>query len=296
VIYGSSAGQQHSEVLRSLRDRGRAGTDDSLVYIEWCAQTGPCGQPGCTHVVGSRRCVLDDEERWQQANPAMGKRINVAFVRKERRALTPEEFARERLGWWDDPVGLVPITAKQWQSAVVVRDKPQGVPVFFINVTPGMRSASIGVAVRENDITHVELADHRHGTEWLAARCAELRDNNDDDAVFTVWAAGAVGSMLPDLESVGIKPELFSTQDMGKACGHLQKAIADKSFTHSGDELLSMAIAGAAARDMGEGLWLWDRRKSTADIGPLWAITGALWGHAIHGPDRSPVPMFYFAS
>jgi phage terminase large subunit-like protein len=297
VIYASSAGQEHSDVLRSIRDRGRAGNDPSLTYLEWCAPPGQCGTTACTHALHSPRCVLDDETRWQQANPAMGRRISVSFIRAERRAMAaaPDEFARERLGWWDDPVGMVPISAKGFAALILERDKPNGTPVFFINVAPGMRSASIGVAVRQDDITHVELADHRTGTDWLPQRCKELADNTDEDAVFTAWSAGAVGSMLPDLEAVGIKPELFSTHDMGRACGHLQKAVRDKTLTHSGDPLLLMALAGAAARDMGEGLWLWDRKKSTADISPLWALTGALWGNAIYGPDRSPVPQFYIA-
>jgi hypothetical protein len=40
---------------------------------------------------------------WQRANPAIGKRITVEYVTKERRSLPPREFARERMGWWDPP-------------------------------------------------------------------------------------------------------------------------------------------------------------------------------------------------
>jgi hypothetical protein len=37
VLYGSSAGQATSEVLRDMRDRGRRGGDPTLGYLEYCA-------------------------------------------------------------------------------------------------------------------------------------------------------------------------------------------------------------------------------------------------------------------
>jgi phage terminase large subunit-like protein len=82
--------------------------------------------------------------------------------------------------------------------------------------------------------------------------------------------------LLPALKDRGIKPELFTNQDMGRACGHLQKLVADKAVAHSGDQLFAMALAVAVKRDIGDDLWTWSRRKS-GDISPLVAVTGAAW-------------------
>ena len=103
VRYGSSAGLRESEVLRMIRDRGRAGGDPSLVYVEWSTEPGQCGRPECDHKPGTRDCQLDDVAMWHAANPALGRRISVDYLSAERRALPPKEFARERLGWWEDP-------------------------------------------------------------------------------------------------------------------------------------------------------------------------------------------------
>lgn len=42
VLYGSSAGLSHSDVLRAIRNRGRSGRSARLAYIEWCAPRGGC--------------------------------------------------------------------------------------------------------------------------------------------------------------------------------------------------------------------------------------------------------------
>jgi len=103
LVYGSSAGQVQSGYLRGIRDRGRAGDDPRLCYLEWCDDLGgECEHPVCDHAVTRPGCRLDDERRWIRANPALGRRISFDFVRAERRAMPPAEFARELLGWWDE--------------------------------------------------------------------------------------------------------------------------------------------------------------------------------------------------
>jgi hypothetical protein len=113
VLYASSAGLWHSEVLRGIRDRGRKGSR-RLVYVEWC-DTGSCADVWCNHEVDTEGCRLDSEEAWRAANPAIDRRITIDYIRSERAALPPEEFARERLGWWDDPAAMVAaVQMDQW--------------------------------------------------------------------------------------------------------------------------------------------------------------------------------------
>lgn len=299
VIYGSSAGQDHSAVLRSLRDRGRIGDDPSLVYIEWCAPGSwdepPC-QVGfsCNHVRGIPGCALDNQEYWRAANPTYGRRIPHNFIAAERRALPPAEFARERLGWWDNPAtGLQPIDPATWATCKSDGSVyAQGHVAFCVDVAYGMRSAAIGVAYFQNGgLPHVELADQRAGTDWVIARCLELRDRYPR-ALFGGFTNHAVGALTPELTAVGIELEKMNDTDMGRACGHIQKLVPG-GMTHSGDPLLTVAIGGAVKREIGEGLWSWGRRKSVTDISPLVAATGALWLLAQEKPP-APVPSFMF--
>lgn len=287
VLYGSSAGLATSDHLRALRDRGRAGGDPGLVWAEWCAPGG-WNDPGCvrgtdcTHEPGVGGCALDDESRWAAATPALGRRITIEFVRGERRALPPEEFGRERLGWWDLPmVGQQPISPAQWAPLAVPRRRPRNVaPVFFPDVSPGMRSAAIGVAYTVRKRSHVELADHRTGAAWLVGRCAKLAKRYPG-ASWAVDGQGAIGALLPELAEAGIEPVPLGAADMGRACAYLQQLVAEGGLTHSGDDAITAALAGAVKRDVGDGLWAWGRRKSSVDICPVVVVTGALWQLAL---------------
>jgi phage terminase large subunit-like protein len=95
-------------------------------------------------------------------------------------------------------------------------------------------------------------------------------------APFAVLGTGAVTTLLPALAELGVEPESFGASDMGRACGHLQNLVAERTMTHSGDPLFAQALQVAVRRDIGDDLWTWSRRKS-GDISPLVAGTGALW-------------------
>ncbi len=283
IIYTSSAGLGHSHVLRGVRDRGRAGGDPSLCWLEWCAT------PARRTPDGEDVYDLDDRTQWARANPGIGIRISESFIEKERRTMAamPEQFARERLGVWDQPEDVgVPIDLDAWRvlDAEPAAEK-LATPVFFIDIKPGMKSAAIAAAARAEGRPHVELADHQPGTAWLPLRVAELRKRHPG-ARFVYDAAGGVPSLLPDLKDA--KPEALTAREMGQACGALEKAVQDGSFTHSPDDLFVTALAGAVRRNVGDGLWAWGRRKSTTDISPLVAATGALWALAVK-PSYDPL-------
>lgn len=285
IIYTSSAGKGDSNVLRAVRDRGRGGGDPSLCWLEWCAS--PSGKD--EH--GKDVYDLDDRAQWQAANPGFGVRISAGFVAKERRAMSsaPERFARERLGVWDEPeFGRSPVAAADWQ-ATAAAGNPSGRPGFFLAMENGMRSTSIGVAALDGDHPHVELADHERGTDWVADRVQELHERHPG-AVFGALAGGPVAALVPELERRGVELELLSTSEAGQACGHLQKLVSGRGLTHADDLLLTVALAGAVPRDVGQGLWCWDWRKSSGNIAPLVAVTGALWLLEKHRGDKSSEP------
>jgi hypothetical protein len=280
IIYTSSAGLGHSHVLRGVRDRGRAGGDPSLCWLEWCAS------PASRSPDGEDVYDLDDREQWARANPGKGIRITEGFIEKERRTMAamPEQFARERLGVWDKPDDLtIPVDLDAWNRLdATPAVESLGTPVFFIDIQPGMKSAAIATAsVGLDGRRHVELADHRPGAEWLLLRVADLARKHRG-ARFLFDSTGQVPSLLPDIVTAarGVQPEGLTAREMGQACGALEQGVKAGSLTHSPDDLFVSALAGAVRRDVGDGLWAWGRRKSTTDISPLVAATGALWALA----------------
>lgn len=291
INYASSAGKLDSDHLRKLRDRGRRGGDPSLIYIEWCAP-GSWEDPGCDlgqecpHEYGTSGCSLDDETRWRAANHAIGRgRITIEFVRAERRALPAREFGRERLGWHDDPVGVVELL-KQWLTCTDETSAPASRPVFMIEAAPNSRSAAIVAAMlTPYGRPHIEVVAHRPGVLWVPEAADELKSHDPLDWI--VDPAGPAGALLPKLADKGIEPRLMSSRDMGQACEAFATAVRDVGLVHLNDPTIRRALKGAGKQDAGDGLWKWVRRKSDADITTLIGATGAFWGLSVVPP---PVP------
>ena len=83
VWYTSTAGNPGSVQLGRVRERGVNGGGGSLAFMEWSADE-----------LGYDPASPAD---WARANPGLGIRISSDYIERERDALGPEAFARERL-------------------------------------------------------------------------------------------------------------------------------------------------------------------------------------------------------
>jgi phage terminase large subunit-like protein len=104
VWYTSTAGNPGSVQLGRVRSRGVAGGDGSLAFLEWSAEDAD--DPS-------------DPVTWAKANPGLGIRISEEYVERERAALGPEAFDRERLSIGDYPVdggAWETISADAWDA------------------------------------------------------------------------------------------------------------------------------------------------------------------------------------
>jgi hypothetical protein len=291
VVYGSSAGLSESGVLRGIRDRGRPGGDPSLAYLEWCDDLGgECETLGCLHEVGAVGCKLDDPRRWQRANPAMGRRITQAYIAAERRALPPTEFARERLGWWDEP-GLETqvVSVGDWQDLLDVGSAADRIDAFAIEVSLDRAVAAIGMAgTRADGLIHVEAIELRRGTGWVVARCVELNAAHGP-AMFAVDGGGPANSLIADLEAAGLKVAVAQTRDVGIACAGFVDAVGQKLLRHGPQPELLAAVMGAKKRPLGDGAFAFGRKASGVDISTLQAVTLAHWAASTHSDDLSAI-------
>lgn len=297
VIYGSSAGLASSEVLRGVRDRGRSLSARRLAYVEWCAPGSfaepGCATPGCTHEFGKvAGCSLDREDFWRAGNPAMRPgRITADFIRDtERAVLHPVEFARERLGWWEDPgVADIAIPLDAWNRCADAESTFEGRPVLAFDVQPDMRSSSICAAgVRADGTPHLEVVRTSPGTEWLPGALRALQKNADPVAVVANDMAHVV-SLVPDIEAAGVQVQMVGRSEFAAGCGALLKDVLDGAVRHLGDPILTAALTGAARADVGDGAWAWARKRSEVDISPLVAVTLARWVLATAVPSEPMV-------
>lgn len=281
VVYASSAGMVTSEVLRGIRDRGRAGGDPFLAYLEWTASDAACGMETCDHRFGAEGCALDDVDRWRQANPALGRRISVKHIEAERRALPVDEFARERLGWWEDPVaGENGIPLNVWAECANRGAKPSDPVAFAVDVAPNGVSAAIVACGGA-----LEVIEHRRGTRWVVERLAELVADHKPVAV-GLDPQGPVGALIPDMTNAGLEVVLLEGRESVQACGGFLAAIVERELVHRDERSLNEAVGGAVQRQVGDA-WKWSRRDSTVDISPLVAATVArfLWVRGVENTE-----------
>lgn len=292
--FGASAGLGTSDHLRSLRDRGRAGGDASLTWVEFCAPGG-WDEPGCElhecdHRVGRPGCSLDNEDFWAVANPALGRRISLDYVRSERRAMPPEEFGRERLGWWDEPDTADPAFPPGAWERCKDADSTMATPtVLAVDVSPNRSTSVIAVAgLTGSGKPQLEITgsgselDWRPGVDWVVPRVVEIARRHRIKTV--VLDATVARSLHAALEADGLSVLPVGPSDMAGACGHMHDAVTAGRLVHLGqiDDVLPLA----RRRDVGDSGWAWGRRRSNGDITPLVAVTLALWGLSRVKPPR----------
>lgn len=289
VVYGSSAGLADSDVLRGIRDRGRKGRG-RLAYLEWCAETGGCEQERCDHDVGTPSCALDRVENWQAANPLLGRTrengtgLTVEYVRAEREALPPLEFARERLGWWDEPGASEIFGPGKWKDCAA--DPPTGLPLIALGVavTVNLSHAAIVAAGRDGDTVVVKPLQHGPGTSWVLERLAALQRAHPD-AMVVVDSRGPGATLIPQMMAADLRVHMTSTSEVLDGCAQFFELVTTGRLSHSNYAELNAAVNGATTRMVGDR-WAWGRRTSSEDISPLEAATLAAWW--AHRPDDRP--------
>ena len=284
VRYGSSPGIMESAVLRTIRDRGRALNDPSLCYIEWTSPREDCADPECVHDLTAVGCQLDDEAKWAMANPALGRRISVDYVRQERRALAsdPVEFMRERMGWWEDPPEDGTGTVFPMESWRKCRDDRSALapdaPVFLAVDVSWDRSMAYVAAFghRPDGIAHGQLIHHGNPSD-VVAYLADLCGKRTVQGVAVQASSAPASSLLPDMERdlpVPIVP--MQSTDLQRACGMAYDRVVSEQVRHIGQPLVDRAIAVAEVRALSDG-WALDRKRSRLDIAGLVAWVNALW-------------------
>jgi hypothetical protein len=294
IWYTSTAGLPTSAQLGAVRARALAGDAASLAFFEWSVDPDAYdpADPAC----------------WAQANPGLGIRITPEYIAKERAALAPAEFARERLGVGDYPAaggGWQKISEAAWNACADPRSQAEGRVALAFAVGRDGSSAAIAVAGRRADaLGHAELVDPpQPGTAWLVGRVLELADKWDP-CVLVMNPAGAAGAFEKELIERGFSAKpgtgerllmVTGTREYAQACGALAEDVKNGRWRflpqqHLGREPLTEAVAGAGTRPLADA-WAWSWKDSAADISPLEAVTLARHGFMTHGV-APPAPFF----
>lgn len=285
------------ELIEDLVELLAAGEQPTMAFFDWTVEgskydrTRPdtwlsvmpalCPTPG--------PCTCSTEWRHTITHEAI--RAELYKLRKK-----PAEFDRAYLNVTklevveDDPN----VPSDVWPD-LVDEDSPRpGDVAFWLDITPDRAWASIGAAgINARGHMHVELVEHRPGTDWCVGRMVELNGRYRPVGI-GLDAGGPAGTLITPLGIAGIRKPIDpahprrgdlavpTVRDVAAMCGGFaDDCRQDKIRYPSGDmhpllPRLNAAIAGARTVPLAD-TWKWSRKGSSVDISPLYGVTGARW-------------------
>lgn len=274
-------------VLTAVREGAVSGESESLAYFEWSIDKSDPSE------LTQRESL--DEALLRQANPALGRRISLEYLRQEQEAFfyDLESLAVERFG-----VGRWPalsgdsgvISSATWNHLIDVESGASEV-CFGFDVSPNRSTAAIGVAGKRPDgRTHIGVVETGRGTGWVVPHLIELA--KEKPIAFVCDGASPAASLVPELEQAGIEVKIASSAESAQAYGMFIDAVAQDTLRHRGTSELATAVRGAKERRMGEAA-AWGRRTSISDISPLVACTLAHWAASTIPKPRELLPAMF---
>lgn len=264
---------EHAVVWARVRERGLAGDDDGLVYLEWSLDfDSPDELPDE---------VLEDPAAWREVNWAIERgRIREEHMARELRSLGRRQFAVELLGVGDypdtDPLASSEISLEAWAEIEDARSVLEDPVVLAFDVSPGRRTSISAAGLNERGVSHVELIHARAGTKWVGERMADLCEKHDVVQV-ACDGYGPANKIAADVEqAAGIDVRRLKTGEYADACGMFANEVEERTMRHIGQEELTLAVRGARTRPLVDR-WAWSRSRSKTDPGPLISSSIALF-------------------
>lgn len=252
------------EVFRRARAVAHEGRDPTAAWHEWAA--GEVGDPA-------------DKARWYATNPALGIRITEAFVRKESLTMSPDGFARERLGWWSEARALGGVDPALWaRQAVGAGEAPrEGRKAFGVKFSPDGQAVALAACRLSKGRAHVELvrtATMADGAAWVAEG---LEGAAPTTSAVAVDGRSGAGWLLDRLRGAYPAAALM-TPGAGGVCAAasmVEQGLRDGTLTHlAGQEALDRSAAASVRRRVGaDGGWTFGGEDSL----PMEACALALW-------------------
>lgn len=250
------------EVFRRVRRDGQNRADAHLAWTDFGAEDGPLPD-------------VDDRESWSRSNPALGIRLAVAEVERERGLMSAEVFARERLGWWGDPRttgGPLP----GWTDCFDDIDPPSPTAIGLA-VSLNSEHGSIASAdLLEDDRINLSAVDRRPHTAWMVAEAKRIQDKYR--CMVVIDEKTADGTLVQALEDAGVDLTVMNLSDLVAAHSELVNRVRAKTVTHQRTAELDDAIANLAWRQVGDGRQVFGRLKSAGPIDMAEAAAAAMFG------------------
>jgi hypothetical protein len=256
----SNAGDQHSIVLNSLRERGMsAAKGDDIAYYEW----------------SSNYDKIDDTPAfWKgaaMANPALGWTVHIDNIRAVLND-PPDVVKTEVLCRWVATISAA-IPAEEWNQCGEegLELDPEKTTWLGIDVSPNRKDAALVAAQQIDDERFfVKLLHTWHNPINLddKAIANDIAPYVKQYPVETVaYSKRTASAIAARLVPAGIPISDIDGALYGQACDELLGAITSKRLRHDPKQTeLSKQILSAARLPFGDGGWTIGRRASQSTV------------------------------
>lgn len=224
---------------------------------------------------------IDDPTLWYMTNPALGIRLDEEFTAEEMRSMSPDGFARERLGWWAPTISReenYAIPEAVWDACRSTDPKPEGKTAYGVKFSAdGAEVCLCGAVIPKTGKARISLIERRptgSGTQWLAdwlnarykkASCVVIDGRNGVDVLVDKIA----GTWR--IKGSVIRP---TARDVIASVSTLTDALNEQTVTwYEGQEILRESAVTSIKRPIAGG-WGFGGDNS----GPIEAAALAYWG------------------
>ncbi len=259
-----------AEVFGRLRTAAIAGMDAALGWLEYGAEPGS---------------DLDDPQQWAAANPG---RVEQESIMSERRELSAEDFAKERLNIWPTDQADHIFGSDVWSALAAARrnDVSAATAVGLDRSPDGL--VAVVAAYRDFDTgsSHLEVVYLRDQVTNLADVVEWLLANTSRRIPIVVDAQSTAAVVVSHLQAARRMVIVTNGAELARACIGLTDDVLAGLVTHADSDHgdLQLAVDGARRRPVGDaGGYAWDRRDGLTAVSPLVAASLAHWGAAAHG-------------
>ena len=277
----SNAGHAESVLLLQVRRAAleaiAARKPTRSAYLEWSA---------------AEDANVDDPGAWAQANPALGRLIDLDTIRALRSSTPEPVFRTEQLCQFVDTMDAW-LPAGAWDDCqapeVVIPDQARGLVVFAVDRSPSWDSCTVVACARVGDRIAAEVVKHWDAgvsADTLEQYLAGLIDRWEPKAI-----AGEellLKDVLDRLELYGYRRQIHRVRgaDVARACATLYQDITTGVLAHNGDPVLTDHVRAAARKELGD-TWRLSRRHSARHIDAAMALAFAV--HAEHLSEEGEV-------
>lgn len=199
---------------------------------------------------------IHDWDRIARYNPSLGTRLLRKAVESELSVMSPDTFARERLGWWSKTSQNAAehvIGEAEWNACKVDNPSKDGVVVYAVKFSP---DGSVGTlaACHKNDVPFIYVVDCRSmncGLSWFADNLVQRKDKAAQIVIDGQSNAQALNDILLDR---GVPRNVIkrpNTSDVIASNSALVNAVKTREVCHYGQPALDDSATKTTRRRIG---------------------------------------------